>query len=98
MTHRGPDADGLWTHGVGSARGVAFAHRRLAIIDLSPDGVQPMLEPQSGCAIVFNGEIYNYLELRAELEAQGVRFRSKSDTEVLLQAWIRWGEGCVRRL
>jgi asparagine synthase (glutamine-hydrolysing) len=98
MAHRGPDADGLWTHGVPSARGVAFAHRRLAIIDLSADGVQPMLDPQSGCAIVFNGEIYNFRELRAELEAGGERFRSRSDTEVLLRAWIRWGEACVRRL
>ena len=98
MAHRGPDADGLWTHGVPSGRGVAFAHRRLAIIDLSPDGVQPMLEPQSGCAIVFNGEIYNYRELRSELEAEGVRFRSQSDTEVLLHCWVRFGEACVRRL
>lgn len=75
-----------------------FGHRRLAIIDLSDAGHQPMVDPETGACIVFNGEIYNYLEVRAELEAAGVQFRSRSDTEVLLKAWLHWGEGCLRRL
>jgi asparagine synthase (glutamine-hydrolysing) len=95
--HRGPDAEGFWASAP-AGPGVAFAHRRLAIIDLSEDGVQPMSDPNGDVVIVFNGEIYNYRTLRAELESQGVHFKSKSDTEVLLQAYLRWGDDFLARL
>lgn len=91
--HRGPDDSGLW-----ECDGVVLGHRRLAILDLSPAGHQPMVDPASGCAITFNGEIYNFKELRAELESVGRNFRSRSDTEVILQAYAEWGKGFVERL
>jgi asparagine synthase (glutamine-hydrolysing) len=97
QAHRGPDAEGVWSSAP-DGLGVAFAHRRLAIIDLSPDGVQPMRDPRSGAVIVFNGEIYNFAELRKDLVAAGACFRSRSDTEVLLQAWVHWGRDCLARL
>jgi len=76
-----------------------LGHRRLAVLDLSPQAAQPMSDPSGLYWIVFNGEIYNFAELRRELESQGVRFRtSHSDTEVLLMAYWRWGEGCLARL
>ena len=97
QSHRGPDAHGFLRDGdVGS--GAVLAHRRLAIIDLSPDANQPMRDDATGIAIVYNGEIYNFAELRRALEVEGVAFRSRSDTEVLLRAWVRWGEGCLARL
>lgn len=92
LAHRGPDGAGHW-----HAPGVALGHRRLAILDLGDSGAQPMQAP-SGLAIVFNGEIYNHLELRRELEAAGRVFHSHSDTEVLLAAWERWGAACLDRL
>ncbi len=95
MLHRGPDGAGLWVSPDGLC---GLAHRRLAIIDLSEAGAQPMLDPETGNAIVFNGEIYNYLALRAELEARGAVFRSRSDTEVLLHLWRIFGEKMVERL
>src|SRR5579862_546842 len=79
MRHRGPDDGGSF-----AAEGVWLGHRRLAIIDLSPLGHQPLTDPETGVTIVYNGEIFNYPELRAELEARGHRFRSRCDTEVLL--------------
>ncbi len=85
MTHRGPDGQGLW-----QANGVALAHRRLAILDLTYTGAQPM-RGRDGCALTFNGEIYNYLELRKDLVANGAEFRGSSDTEVLLVALQTWG-------
>ncbi|MEX2209225.1 MAG: asparagine synthase (glutamine-hydrolyzing), partial [Myxococcota bacterium] len=95
--HRGPDAEGFWASAE-SGPGVALAHRRLAIIDLSEDGVQPMTDAGGNAVIVYNGEIYNYRALRAELEALGVAFKSQSDTEVLLQAYLVWGDACLERL
>ena len=95
MTHRGPDAAGLWCS---EDRRIGLAHRRLAIIDSSPAGEQPMLDPSGDCRIVFNGEIYNYLELRAELEREGVAFHTASDTEVLLAAYRQWDVDCLSRL
>lgn len=92
LVHRGPDGGGSWT-----GTGVALGHRRLAIIDLSDDGRQPM-QLDGRYTVVFNGEIYNYIELRAELEALGRRFRTRSDTEVLLAAYAEWGTGCLERL
>ena len=93
MERRGPDSGGSW-----SQRGVALAHRRLKIIDLSERAAQPMVDPDLGLTIAFNGMIYNYPELRRELEATGHRFFSTSDTEVLLKAYAAWGDRFVERL
>lgn len=93
--HRGPDGNGFWAD---PGAGVALAHRRLAIIDLSLAAAQPMTDPARGTALVFNGEVYNFRELRQELEADGFTFRSKSDTEVILYAYAKWGADCVHRL
>ena len=95
LRHRGPDDAGEWWTDDGR---VGLAHRRLSIIDLSPAGHQPMLDEQCGLSIVFNGEIYNFPELRAELEQRGYGFRSSSDTEVLLAAYDAWGTDCLSRL
>ncbi len=96
IAHRGPDGDGLWTD---EAAGVALGHRRLAIVELSPLGRQPMDSADGRFVIVYNGEIYNFQDLRAELEAAGHAFRSHSDTEVLIEACAAWGvERTVRRL
>ncbi len=92
MARRGPDGAGVWQRG-----SVALAHRRLTIIDLSEAGAQPMVDSELGLALVFNGCIYNYRPLRAELESAGYRFFSTSDTEVILKAYHRWGKACVER-
>ena len=93
LQHRGPDDRGTWRDGH-----AWLGSRRLAIIDLSSAGHQPMVDPESGVTIAFNGEIFNYVELRHELESLGHRFRTQSDTEVLLQAYLQWGAGCLPRL
>ena len=93
LARRGPDAEGQHADGP-----VRLGHRRLAIIDLSERSRQPMLDAASGTALVFNGTIYNYPELRAELIARGHTFHSDGDTEVILRAWLEWGEACVERL
>src|SRR5262245_60661225 len=98
QAHRGPDAAGFWTSRDDAGPGVVLAHRRLAIIDLSADGVQPMHDEASGAVVVFNGEIYNFADLRKELEAGGAKFRSKTDTEVLLHGYARWGDDLLPRL
>ena len=100
LAHRGPDDSGaVVIDGSASAPcQLGFAHTRLSIIDLSPLGHQPMQDPVSGNCIVFNGEIYNFRELRKELEAAGVEFKSHSDTEVILAAYRVWGESCLTRL
>ena len=95
MSCRGPDGAGLWMN---ADQRTALGHRRLAIIDLSDRGSQPMLNADGTLAITFNGEIYNYRALRAELEAQGYRFRSDSDTEVLLHLYENRGEAMVNDL
>ena len=92
MRSRGPDGSGSW-----SQDGVALAHRRLKIIDLSSTGDQPMTDAAHGLTIVFNGCIYNHHELRSELEQTGETFFSTSDTEVILKAYARWGRDCVKR-
>ncbi len=92
MVHRGPDDAGVWLSQDGC---VGLAHRRLSIIDLSPGGHQPMTDISGHFTIVFNGEIYNYRELRDELESGGHRFRTVSDTEVLIEAYRAWGENCL---
>ncbi|WP_428681597.1 asparagine synthase (glutamine-hydrolyzing) [Reyranella sp.] len=95
MVSRGPDGSGLWLSEGGRT---GFGHRRLAIIDLSEGGAQPMHTADGRLTITFNGEIYNYRELRAELQSRGRRFRSESDTEVLLQLYAEYGAAMVSRL
>lgn len=95
--HRGPDGKGLWSSLVGEHRRLTLGHRRLSIIDLSDGGKQPMLDVSGNFALTYNGEIYNYLEVRRELAECGVRFRSDSDTEVILEAYKRWGSDCLSR-
>jgi len=92
IAHRGPDGEGFLCE-----RGIALGHRRLAIIDLST-GDQPMFTEGGRVAITFNGEIYNYQDLRDELSRRGHPFRTQSDTEVILRAWKEWGEACVEHL
>jgi len=93
LQKRGPDSEGRFLKAP-----VAFGHRRLAIIDLTDRAAQPMLDDKAGVALVFNGTIYNYPDLRKELAALGHRFKSSGDTEVILRAYIEWGENCVARL
>jgi asparagine synthase (glutamine-hydrolysing) len=92
MTSRGPDAEGVVAHGP-----VAFGHRRLSIIDLSARGAQPMVDSELALTLVFNGCIYNYKELRRELQAAGYRFFSTADSEVVIKAFHKWGARCVDR-
>jgi len=94
IAYRGPDGTGQVCL---EADGVALGHRRLSILDLSPAGNQPMASGSGRFWLVFNGEIYNYLEIRADLEALGCTFRSGSDTEVLLCAYEQWGPACLER-
>jgi len=91
LVHRGPDAQGLYVD-----KNIGLGHRRLSIIDLQT-GDQPLASDDASTVIVFNGEIYNYLEIRDELESTGVRFRTASDTEVILRAYEKWGIACQER-
>ena len=93
VRHRGPDADGVLVDGP-----VGLGHRRLAIIDLRPEANQPLVDTTGRFVIVFNGEIYNFRQLKAELEGEGATFKTHSDTEVLLTAYATWGTACLRRL
>ncbi|WP_231859959.1 hypothetical protein [Bordetella parapertussis] len=90
--HRGPDGDGTWIEPQGR---LGLAHVRLSIIDLTT-GAQPMKSPETGCVITYNGEIYNYVELRREIGEE--LFETTSDTEVILRAYERWGPACVEKL
>lgn len=92
LVHRGPDASGIWT-----GDGIGFGHRRLSIIDLA-NGQQPMVAADGQTVVTYNGEIYNFPELRRELESLGHAFKTNCDTEVLLNAWRQWGKACVPRL
>ena len=92
LVHRGPDGSGVW-----HAPGVALGHRRLSIIDLA-GSPQPMHSTDGRATIVFNGEIYNFRELRAELAEKGARFATEGDTETILAAWQAWGPDCLERL
>ena len=92
IRHRGPDGDGFYTDG-----GLGFGHRRLAIIDLSHEGDQPMVTADGRYALIFNGEIYNFRELRSELQNVGYRFRSTGDSEVVLNAFVEWGIRAIER-
>ncbi len=93
LRHRGPDGEGAYF-----APGIGFGQNRLAIIDLTPASDQPFIDEEAGLALNYNGEIYNYIELRAELKALGHSFRSTGDTEVLLRAYEEWGAECLGRL
>src|SRR5262245_30409295 len=97
LQHRGPDGAQSWI-GATKSGVVGLGHRRLSIIDLSTAAGQPMSAAHGRSVIVYNGEIYNFVELRGELEAWGATFRTRSDTEVLLAAYARWGVECLRRL
>lgn len=92
IAHRGPDSEGQYTDGC-----VGLGHRRLAIIDLSPAGHQPMASEDGEVVLVFNGEIYNFQRLRVELESCGHLFHSQTDTEVIIHAYEEWGDACVQR-
>lgn len=95
LAHRGPDGAGLWRS---ADRSIAIAHRRLAVVDLSNDGAQPFVSPDGRCALVYNGELYNDDEIRRELAAEGVRFRTRSDTETVFAALVKWGVDALPRL
>ena len=95
LTHRGPDDEGIW---VSPDQRVVLGHTRLAVIDPSPRGHQPMTDASGTVAITFNGEIYNYLEIGERLRAEGVRFDGASDTEVLLRGYLHWGEAVLDEL
>ena len=90
LAHRGPDGHGLWCQPK-----ITLGHRRLSILDLSENGKQPMSYANGRYQITFNGEIYNFLEIRSELEAKGYKFYSQSDTEIILAAFVEWGELCL---
>ena len=93
MYHRGPDAYGQW----GIKDKIELAHLRLSIIDTTPESNQPFFSECGNFIITFNGEIYNYIEIKSELQIKGHSFRTKSDTEVLLNSYIEWGDECVTR-
>ncbi|MCX6165218.1 MAG: asparagine synthase (glutamine-hydrolyzing) [Ignavibacteriae bacterium] len=92
ISHRGPDAEGFWVDSY-----IGFGHRRLSIIDISSLGNQPMQTEDGRYIITYNGEIYNYVNLRVELESKGYNFFSKTDTEVVLKSYAEWGNECVRK-
>ncbi|MEI8201422.1 MAG: asparagine synthase (glutamine-hydrolyzing) [Bacteroidota bacterium] len=92
IQHRGPDGEGFWNEGY-----IGFGHRRLSIIDLSPGGHQPMMSTDGRYIITYNGEVYNFQQLRVELEKAGQRFHSDSDTEVVINAFAEWGEKAILR-
>lgn len=95
LEHRGPDRAGSWRSDDGR---IALGHRRLAIVDLRPESDQPFISSDGRFVITFNGEIYNFRQLRKELAARGSEFRTRSDTEVLIEAFRHWGQDCLRRL
>jgi len=97
MAHRGPDGFGQWHDTAATGHAVTLAHRRLSIIDLSDNASQPMPDVDGRYWLTFNGEIYNYVELKAELAARGARFRTSSDSEVILEAYKAWGPACLDR-
>jgi asparagine synthase (glutamine-hydrolysing) len=94
MFYRGPDDAGTWKN---DSATVFLGHRRLSILDLSPSGHQPMVSDCGRYVIVFNGEVYNYLELKVELEQLGHHFKGSGDTEVVLMAYRQWGDDCLGR-
>ena len=94
LRHRGPDAEGIYTDAGGA---LAFAHRRLSIIDLSAASNQPMVDDATGAVLLYNGELYNFRELRAQLQSRGHEFRTTGDSVVVLRGWLEWGPACLPR-
>ena len=92
IAHRGPDGEGFYHDNF-----IGLGHRRLAVIDLSPAGHQPMISQDQQVVLSYNGEIYNFQELRQELESRRYEFHSQTDSEVVLNAWVEWGPDCVYR-
>jgi asparagine synthase (glutamine-hydrolysing) len=90
ISHRGPDGEGFY-----NSENIGLGHKRLAIIDVSDAGLQPMKSDEQDLVIAYNGEIYNYKEIRDELVALGLKFKTGTDTEVILKAWLTWGKECV---
>lgn len=97
QAHRGPDGSGIWSEQFSDGRSLHFGHRRLAIIDLSDAAAQPMEDPTGRIVLTYNGEIYNYLEIRQEMLRHGVSFRTNSDSEVIIEAYMHWGPACLDR-
>src|SRR6476660_6200971 len=95
LAYRGPDDQGIWRS---TDRAAVFGHRRLSILDLSPAGHQPMSNEDGTVWITYNGEVYNFEELRGDLERKGHRFRSHTDTETIIHGYEEYGEGIVERL
>lgn len=95
LAHRGPDHSGIWRS---ECQRVGLSHQRLSVVDLSTASKQPMVSTNGGCAIVFNGEIYNFKQVRSDLTQLGFSFRSSGDTEVVLLAYMAWGEDCIQHL
>ncbi|MBT3836477.1 asparagine synthetase B, partial [Candidatus Woesearchaeota archaeon] len=93
LVHRGPDGEGIYTD-----TGISLGHRRLSIIDLSSAGAQPMSNKEGDLTITYNGEIYNFQEIREKLKEKGYKFKSNTDTEVLLYGYQQWGEKVLERL
>ena len=91
MAHRGPDAEGIYIDG-----NIGLGHRRLSIVDLSENGNQPMISYDEKYVLVFNGEIYNYIELKEKLLHKGAQFTTETDTEVILEAYRFWGINCTK--
>ena len=92
VTHRGPDGDGYYVN-----KNIGFGHKRLSIIDLSDNGSQPMKSKDGRFILNYNGELYNFKDLRQNLEKRGCEFYTESDTEVVLRSWEEWGEKCVNK-
>lgn len=92
MFSRGPDDSGVWIKG-----NIGFAHRRLSILDLSQLGHQPMIDEETGTVIIHNGEVYNFSEIKTELQSYGFSFKSKTDTEVILKSYKKWGVACLKK-
>ena len=95
LSHRGPDTSGVWFN---NSNNDALGFKRLSIIDLTQNGDQPLSSSCGNYKIIFNGEIYNFKELKNELQKEGYEFFSNSDTEVLLAAWDKWGEQCLNHI
>lgn len=98
IAHRGPDDEGIYLDEASSGEGVGLGHRRLSIIDLSPAGHEPMSDQSGQLWLTYNGEVYNFRQLRGELERLGYRFRSNTDAEVILYAYMEWGASCLQKL
>src|SRR5436309_306559 len=97
IAHRGPDDEGVYVAEASNGESIGLGHRRLSIIDLTPAGHEPMTDAGSRVWLTFNGEIYNFKDLRSELQSAGHTFRSDTDAEVILYAYLEWGPECLGR-